>query len=76
MLAWEALAIWTGAVNFYVPFYGYGYTVASSLGLTEDLSAPAWASFLCNFFCHHVQMFFTMRNWTAWMSFIAVTSVL
>ena len=72
---WEILAICSGIVCFYIPFYVYGYGVANSKGMTEDLFSIYFASYQANILTHHLQMFVTIRNYTRVFAITSIVSL-
>ena len=74
-LVWGALAIFSGIMCFYIPFFIYGYGVAGPNGKTEDLFSVYFAAYQANVMTHHVQMFVTIRNYTSFFGLTAVISI-
>jgi len=63
-------------MSYYIPFQVYGLGVTNVSGKTEDLFAASLAVFSVNIFMHNVQMFITIRNYTAWFAITCTVSVL
>mmetsp|Transcript_38763 Transcript_38763/g.50753 ORF Transcript_38763/g.50753 Transcript_38763/m.50753 type:complete len:145 (+) Transcript_38763:1430-1864(+) len=74
-MVWGILAICSGIVCFYVPFYIYGYGVASQSGKTEDLFSIYFASYQANVLSHHVQMFITIRHYSGFFGLTSTVSM-
>ena len=72
---WEVLAVCSGLICFYIPFYVYGYGVANHSGRTEDLFSIYFASYQANILTHHLQMFVTIRNYTKVFAISSVVSM-
>lgn len=53
-LVWELLAVFSGVVSWYIPFYIYAYGVGNSTGRTEDLFTIAFATYQANVLIHHM----------------------
>lgn len=69
------MAIFSGAMNFFIPFFAYQYSVATLTGKSDDYATPAFAGFLANFYAHHMQMFLTIRNYTFFYLFTGTLGI-
>ena len=74
-LAWEVLAIASGVACALIPVYTYGDGVANYSGKTEDLFTIGFAAYQANVLTHHMQMFVTIRNYTAFFGVTCAISL-
>ena len=74
-LVWELLAIVSGVACALIPIYIYGYGIANYSGKTEDLFTVGFAAYQANVMTHHMQMFVTIRNYTAFFGVTCVISL-
>ena len=74
-LAWELLAVVSGIACALIPVYTYGYGVANGSGKTEDLFTIGFAAYQANVLTHHMQMFVTIRNYTAFFGVTCAISL-